>query len=214
MYFRSECTPVEKNQLLQNITAAFDTEVVKNLSPPINTFHFKRFPFLLFDGFMARKFGSCALQLPSGLSVVIRSNDHIYKIALTVHTQMGIKDLCFAKECGSLSTLTRSVLVDDINKLPPWEYYCFKYYSPLTYSKARSLLPDFAKNVWKALDGLHRAGWAHLDVRVDSICLNRGEPVLIDLDRAQEETETVHLKYGSSYSHVRMAWWRWHSEYI
>ena len=80
MYLRSERTPVEKDQLIQKITAAFETEVGKNLSPSTDPSNISYFPS---NEFMAREFGSGAVQLPSGLSVVIKSNDHIYKIALT-----------------------------------------------------------------------------------------------------------------------------------
>ena len=41
------------------------------MSPSTDPFHFKHFPYPLSNEFMVREFGSGAVQLPSGLSVVV-----------------------------------------------------------------------------------------------------------------------------------------------
>ena len=74
-----------------------------------------------------------------------------------------------------------------------------KLQKPMTCHEARPCLNQLLKGVKNALEELHTANVAHLDIRLPNICFDRGKPILIDLDRCEKASEgsCLHLYLNS-----------------
>lgn len=73
------------------------------------------------------------------------------------------------------------------------------------------MLHSLVKSLSKALEELHQQEWAHLDIRLDNICLSKGnEVLLIDLDRAMM-TNKKSSAASSLYGPVPMYTWPDHN---
>ena len=56
---------------------------------------------------------------------------------------------------------------------------------PLSDRSALRCLGPLIQSTAKAIESLHKLGFAHLDIRLDNICFHSGNPVLIDFDFAK-----------------------------
>ena len=82
----------------------------------------------------------------------------------------------------------------EISPLSPLKKYvvCDAYLPPLDMHAARCHVLYFIQKVIVAIVELHESGFAHLDIRLENICLGGSngdyDAVLIDLDRNQLKT--------------------------
>lgn len=140
-------------------------------------------------------FGDGSFQIASGKSVVIVDPEanKVYKHYLDVRP--GFQFL--QTETAHLEKIAAPVGLKHIpTSLMPLEFWSFrKYLSPLPRADLQGntkLRVQFSITVVDAINELHGANLAHLDIRLENICFDpaTNNAVLIDLDRAKHIAET------------------------
>lgn len=161
-----------------------------------------------------------AYQQESGASVVIVSpgegKGYVYKRPLRVHAIDTLQGLLVRRQ-----ELFHSVLpIDHVIK---GQCIFFKFHlclPPLSRGQAKVYIAVLVCQVVNALNELHQAGLAHLDIRLENICFSpeTQEALLIDLDRCslkdrEAEYANVHGKStmysqpsGSSWKAFNLDW--------
>ena len=166
------------------------------------------FTLLISLTYIQQKWNPSAKQIPSGKSVVISDsrNKLIYKcplnstefIQLTVLSKENLPDLCIKPTPSSHKRL--------------FEYPLQKPSLKVDAPYLRQNLKEFMWSVKTAIESLHNFGRSHLDIRLDNICFNNdNQLVLIDLDRSSEfdEVKPRHLAahFGKSILYVFPCHW-------
>ena len=81
-------------------------------------------------------------------------------------------------------------------------YFMFERCSkPLTPQQAKRIIVDFTSHVVSAINEIHNALIAHLDIRLENICFKDDDVALIDFDRSQRTTNMAKFlqsSWGSS----------------
>jgi len=136
-------------------------------------------------------FPGTAKQVPSKSSIIVSTEEFYFKHVLNSEQKLSLVEI--EKRSSLLNSEVSSILAYDDriefgrNRI---NFFCFKTlpFQLLSTHEAKDCLIEFVDGVYKALTVLHTSFcFAHLDIRLDNICFNHQfQPVLIDLDRAQE----------------------------
>lgn len=147
--------------------------------------------------FLQTTFAADAFQLCSGASVVVMvpSQRKVYKHPLqasardTLRMRVSIGELNFTAVPKSIATP---------NSLQQYFEYD-QYFPPLSISEAKLHIVLFMKDVIAAIHELHGVGIAHLDIRLENICVRRDNddyhPIFIDIDRSQLKSKRASFLY-------------------
>lgn len=68
---------------------------------------------------------------------------------------------------------------------------------PLTHAQAQRCLGPLIESTAKAIESLHKLGFAHNDIRLENICFRSGNAVLIDFDHARHAEATSVPEYSA-----------------
>ena len=145
-------------------------------------------------------------QLPSGQSIVLvnERDRKLYKYSMLSTESRTLSELESDLSNGRISTLERSALPLAIHYIGNMRYFEFKLYDqPLSEEEARRHKVWFVSEVVKAVNELHdRAKVAHLDIRLENICVDdeSNRLILVDLDRSRPIfviAEDVRVLYGN-----------------
>ena len=127
--------------------------------------------------------GSTAVQVASKRSILVKCDRHYFKMP------------AYNSEATTLGRVSTQQIPHSIRIEPSFisESLLWKYeglpHDPLTPVEALSCLRELVLQLVDAINGIHGAGWAHQDIRLENICFNHeSQPIFIDLDRC---------KYGS-----------------
>ena len=119
---------------------------------------------------------------------LVRNNSKYYKIhfryAFTYHLSV-----CVKKQWDLFLFPTAHEMVSGINGHMFFEYPALE--PPLSTDDAASCLPTLVQGVILAIQSLHAAKYAHLDIRLPNICYKpdgTATPVLIDLDNYRKSS--------------------------
>ena len=164
--------------------------------------HDNGFTLPLSRSYIETHFGTGAIQIPSGESVVIMGNNLVYKYPL--HPL----DWCTLAVLGkrkpkAVHSIKQSVWPLCTYAVGTSDFFKYPLYNkPLTLSTAQAVLPQLVQSVCNAISELHTIGYAHLDVRLANICFDNGRrAMLIDLDRSKPtivECTGLYMQYGRS----------------
>ncbi len=152
----------------------------------------------LSPGLIQEAFGNRAYQIKSGLSIVIHDPGNcFYKRPLT--------------EFETLTMFSNAASRPELSVYPlrgGHQYFSSNFFfvfpemlPPLRrHEISIEILIELVNGTIIALQELHGLGYAHNDLRLENICFRRdGSPVLIDLDRCQNESsEAESGMYGNS----------------
>lgn len=159
----------------------------------------ERLPLVLTPSFLHRVIGTDAVQYPSSQSIVIISNSKncVYKRPFS---ELEIDRL---RTLSKHTAIPYCALPTSIEDLEGKEYFKFeKYRQPLLWTEVRPFIADFVEKVVHTISELHQIGIAHLDIRLENICINKENlsPILIDLDRSRKADSgpPADLMYGES----------------
>ena len=136
-------------------------------------------------------------QLPSGQSIVLvnERDRKLYKYPMLSTEREVLSELESDLSNGRISTLERSALPLAIRYIGSMRYFEFKLYDqPLFEEEARRHKVWFVDEVVKAVNELHdSAHLAHLDIRLENICVDdeTNRLILVDLDRSRRSSENV-----------------------
>ena len=137
-------------------------------------------------------------QLPSGQSIVLvnERDRKLYKYPMLSTERVALLNLLMGVYLRkSIPTLERSALPLDQQFIGSVEYFEFKLYDqPLSEEEAQRHKVWFVDEVVKAVNELHdRAHLAHLDIRLENICVDdeTNQLILVDLDRSRRSSENV-----------------------
>ena len=156
--------------------------------------------------FVKSKFGEEARQVSSGESVVIVNVQQrkVYKRPLKKEYYLKLKILQLQEDSVSI---TRSLLPT----LPTMVHTFYEFpllKPPLQQEQAKQNLIPFVSSVVFALQELHAAGLAHLDIRLENVCFDsNNRAVLIDLDRSEPVNDTVCAIVGDSVMYPYHSTW-------
>lgn len=154
----------------QKLTAATDRS--RGLSLPLS------------PRFITSEFGEGAYQMKSGFSIVVKSQQTVYKHVYSPRTYDTLLRLL-----GKNLQLERSLLPLGFNVVKECSY--FKYnllLMPLTKDSAKLHIKSLVNGIVLALNELHSQGLAHLDIRLENVCFHPQSkaPILIELDQSVE----------------------------
>ena len=133
------------------------------------------------------------VQMYSPHSMLFRNEDFVIKLPvednyapLSLHYYVSDKPLKYSL------TMDRMYYLEEIHV---YSYRRLK--PPYSLEVAKNNL-SFIKGVIIALQELHESNVAHLDVRLENICFENEQPILIDLDRWKPANSNFSESYGSS----------------
>ena len=194
--YEATCCKLAETDLAEALVAAVSTaerQVERFSDSPTS------FTVPMTKDFLHSTFGADAYQLCSGASVVVMvpSAQKVYKYPIQ------------ASAWKNLHTMIRSNHYDyrytavptEIPLHSPLHKYvmCDAYLPPLDKNAARRYILPFIEKVVAAIGELHDSGFAHLDIRLENICLQSSngdyDAVLIDLDRSRPKTELASSLY-------------------
>lgn len=76
------------------------------------------------------------------------------------------------------------------------------YKAPLSPDEAKTIVVPFVKSIVVAIRELQTFGYAHLDIRLENICIDNSDAaILIDIDRSEpvdKEASSFFVKYSRS----------------
>ena len=165
-----------------------------------------------------RDFGPDAEQVPSGKSVVVVNDTHIYKWQLDSDQSMRFQNKIIklwrsnGESSSDLSFISLPLIIGNVESGGDPTVYlkrsCFMQFErlifPLTKEYAHQCLKEFLLSTAKALERLHKLGYAHLDVRLENVCFRRVDndiiAVLIDLERMCEIIDDKDFFFGHVFS--------------
>ena len=130
-------------------------------------------------------------QLPSGQSIVLMNerDRKLYKYPMLSTERVALSKLERDVYRMKIPILERSTLPLDQQSIGSVEYFEFKLYDqPLSEEEARRHKVWFVSEVVKAVNELHdRAKVAHLDIRLENVCVDdeSNRLILVDLDRSR-----------------------------
>lgn len=149
--------------------------------------------------YIQSNFGEKAFQMQSTASVVICDPEikKVYKYCFGSPEKDANSSLVDSKLDLRYSNLPTNQQF--VNRKP---FFIFDQLDkPLSKDLAKTCLNKFVRGCVNALKELHDSNIAHLDVRLENVCIDpeTKEPVLIDLDRSEEITEKqIAFCYGGS----------------
>ena len=129
-------------------------------------------------------------QMQSGQSVVLVNvrEQKLYKYPM-LYRDVAANLLIRHRLLGDLPSLERSALPLSQRTFGKRDYFEYNLYDqPLSEQEIRHHMVWFVDEVVQAVSELHdQANLAHLDIRLDNICVdsNRGQVILVDLDRSR-----------------------------
>ena len=207
--FSSELTAVPQQcfekQLIESITVSSElAERVSKLQLQFSNF----FAPVGTTGFM-KVFGSGAIQLPSGKSIVVAYKDFVYKLAFS--SQNLTNTLRTVSKLLELDNAIQSFLLLPTFEglFPLFKGLFFKFRRliyPLFKDEARASLYDFLLKAAYAISQLHACEYGHFDIRLENICFDLDSDekdvhaVLIDLDSVACVDDTTHT-YQQDWKH-------------
>ena len=190
--------PLPANDAIQNIVDVAEAQRVwfsQNVHSSTSNSHFT---LPLSPDFIQSNFGPSAFQVRSGESIVILNNEFAFKRPLRSCNHMKLFEMTFLDPSlpESCATPINSIMAINV-------FFKFnRYVSPLGRSRARIIFSRFFVILLDAINEIHGAGIAHLDVRLENICFTEvGKVVLIDLDRSlpiNYPAEELPSQYGQS----------------
>ena len=135
-------------------------------------------------------------QRPSYYAILINDEDYYYKIVPDQFERETLRDInyCymeFLHELKHIPSISHLVLPNKVIRHGDLSIFRFDYqpYQPLVREEASKCLKDFVTQAKRALEELHKFGYAHFDVRLPNFCYSREfEAMLIDFDRAIPNT--------------------------
>ena len=134
-------------------------------------------------------------QIMSSHSIILQKEDKVYKWISHKDERGQIWKLYAMR---NKIQLKYSLLPKGIEEIAEVEFFVYtKLSDSLTVDQVRqkAVFPAFVLGVIAALKELHAAGYAHLDVRLDNICLDDDRnPVLIDLDRSRPANDVIQVQ--------------------
>ena len=131
-------------------------------------------------------------QVYSGSSLILKGNNKTYKHIC----HESLSEFSVMSDLFSMAKSDQLVTAIGYFRVGIASFYVFPTVSrPLTYREAKACLLPLLEGTKQALEELHRLGFAHLDVRLDNICLklkNSGMMVvLIDFDFVRDIDTTL-----------------------
>lgn len=125
-------------------------------------------------------------QMASKQSLLLKGDDYCYKFPIHLADSQA---MCTAVLSLDYPRTSGFVIGLQMSKGTPYKG-CFKYkyvcHGYLDTSEVKRCLGDFVSQILLAIESLHKCGLAHLDIRLDNICISEDyKPILIDLDRAR-----------------------------
>ena len=152
-----------------------------------------------------------AYQAISGNSVVIicPTQQSVYKLPVG---GSDIDKLLTLHRNEMHKVLQHAAAPTGIKEVKGRNYFVFKmYHPPLTKEKAKKVIVPFIDQVVEAIHEMHSFEIAHLDIRLDNICLNdNGQVVFIDLDRSRHvDKPDERCQFGASTMYVVPMEWKW-----
>ena len=158
--------------------------------PPTN------FTFPMSQQFLRDKFGDGAFQLSSGQSVVVVNpvDGCVYKCPLASAAALNL-----SKAKNALTGLTRTAIPVDL----VGRYFKYTMYKPpLSPDEAKAVVVPFVKSIVAAIKELHDHNFAHLDIRLENVCIDHSDAaILIDIDRSEpvnREASRLFVRYSRS----------------
>ena len=135
-------------------------------------------------------------QRPFYYAILINDDDYYYKIVPDQFERERLRDInyCimeFLHELKHIPSISHLVLPNKVIRHGDLPIFRFdsQPYQPLDREEASNCLKDFVIQAKRALDELHKFGYAHFDVRLLNFCYSREfEAMLIDFDRAIPNT--------------------------
>ena len=140
--------------------------------------------------------GSKLVQHSSYSAILVKDDKYYYKIV----PDQNESEKLLVIYCSYMEYLHESKLIPSISHLVlpnkiilhshlPIFRFDSQTYQPLNRKEARKCLKDFVTLAKRALEELHKFGYAHFDVRLPNFCYSRQfEAMLIDFDRAIPNT--------------------------
>ena len=129
----------------------------------------------LSKSYIIQQFGQGAYQIQSGESIVIITDQKVYKYPLlSTHRENLLKILL-------QEIVSPRFLVPEKRRFLEF-FFVYPKLKPIPVYLAKQSLKKLTKLVVLSLEELHSQGLAHNDVRLDNICFKDGMAVLIDLD--------------------------------
>ena len=187
------------NDVLARIKTCFELEI-KNIDELLEV-DCTKFIVPVSRSWCTDNFGPNAYQVQSGESVVILTEEHVFKTPVNLALAQTLRKLLNVRQL--LQSPHLFILpIEEITTASVQSYFKFKRCNrPLSRTEARQNMKKFAIKTAAAIKELHAAGFAHLDIRLGNICFVDTSAVLIDLDRClcnTEEAWRVSAKYGNS----------------
>ena len=157
-------------------------------------------------------------QLESGQSIVLlnEQNKKVYKYHVDPLYQTRVRELYFRHQLLHFRGIhtQRIAFPEAIQILDGSECnfsVCQMYDPPLKPDKAKIHIVWFVREVVKAVSELHELDIAHLDIRLENICIDHDHcrVMLIDLDRSREASsrKDVHEVYGHHEMYLKERGW-------
>lgn len=145
----------------------------------------------LTTSFVHETFGNTACQMESGESIVVMNMPDrvVYKYPLEYRSQSRLNEL-WAKTMVTDCEFTRFLVPHGKLKRGYFEFKLLK--PPIKVQLALAMLVKYVSGVVLALKEFHEFGMAHLDVRIENVCFDQDNNiVLVDLDRSQQVDNVV-----------------------
>jgi hypothetical protein len=137
---------------------------------------------------MMQRFGENCQQVSSKEAILFKANDSYYKIPVKKDEYMNLSMYSmYSLVAGEDHDIFKSFIrVIKAEAVPGFKYQEVPH-GPMGVPEAKQCLGDLVEQIHGALEVLHRAGFLHLDVRLENICFTEDLTVkFIDVDRSVE----------------------------
>lgn len=154
------------------------------------------------------QFGEDALQVSSGASVVVVNpvNSKVFKCPLAPAAALNLSTFLLTHSLTGI--IHTAIPVQSVGRY--FQYAIHK--PPFSPAEANTCVVPFVKSVVVAIREIHTFGYAHLDIRLENICINNNnDAILIDIDRsepADKEASVLFVKYSRSEMYQSFSSWK------
>ena len=133
-------------------------------------------------------------QCESHYSILVKNDSHYYKYIPYSKFEKAVNNFAWKRSVKDTKSIAHLVLPEHVVIIEPMLLFQFaaQPHQPLSRDEARKCIRDFVIQAKRALQELHKIGYAHVDVRLPNFCFSKDfEAMLIDFDRIQSTKNRV-----------------------